>query len=167
MSPKTLKIALAVSVALNVFALAAGATLLIGRDKVEAQVQDQRRPGRENSAMALIQQVSPDSRASVRQSLRDNALAAKPDFEQARDLRRQAIAAAKADPFDGAQVTALLAQSRDAELRGRARLEAGAVGVLETLSPQDRAVVADILARRRGGGERGQKDKAARAAPSA
>ena len=81
--------------------------------------------------------------------------------------------------FDASEVSALLARSRAAEARGRARLEAGTIEILQTLSPADRAALAPtILARRgrglgrggRGGGRRaisGGGENSAPEAPSA
>ena len=62
--------------------------------------------------------------------------------------RRQATALARSADFDPARAAALLEQSRAAELRGRARLEADAVAVLATLEPDDRAALSEILTRR-------------------
>jgi uncharacterized membrane protein len=42
----------------------------------------------------------------------------------------------------------LLEESRNAELRGRARLETNAVALLATLEPDDRQALTEILARR-------------------
>ena len=51
MSPKALKIALVASVALNLFAVAAGVTVFVTRAQVEQQVEAQRRPARVGSPM--------------------------------------------------------------------------------------------------------------------
>ena len=172
MSPRTLKIALAVSVALNLFAigLAAGGVI------VGSRLADDRRAPRHQAFSETVGAMSPEARAAVRSAMRDVALSARPDFREARDSRRQAIELARTEPFDAAEVNALLARSRAAEARGRARLEAGTIEVLQTLSPADRAALAPtILSRRghgmgrggRGGGRRGESDVPAQEAPSA
>lgn len=148
MSPKVLKIALAASVALNLFALAAGATVLVTRAKVEDRIEAQEQASRNRSPMAIISRISPEQRERVRQTLKASALAAKPDFEEARAKRRAAVALSAAPTFDPAQVHALLEQSRAAELRGRARLEAEAIRLFGTLGPADRQVLSEILSRR-------------------
>lgn len=148
MTSQTLKGVLAASVALNLFALAAGATLLVTRAHVEKRVEAQHRPPRTGSPMLLIGQLDPAVRDRVRDTLRASALEVRPDFEEARQKRRQAVAIASSDTFDSARVTTLLAQSREAELRGRARLEIDAVNVLETLEPADRKALSEILTRR-------------------
>lgn len=148
MTPKALKIALIGSVALNLFALAAGATLLVTRAQVEDRVEAQHRPARAGSPMRLVEQLDPAVRERVRDTLRASALAARPDFEEARLKRRQAVEMGRSATFDTARAAALLEESRTAELRGRARLEADAVALLATLEPDDRRALSEILTRR-------------------
>lgn len=148
MNTRTLKIALAASVALNLFAVAAGATLLVGRADVERRLDAQHRAPRDRSFMTVVERLDPAVREQVRERLRASARAAHPDFEETRLKRRQATAMARSADFDTTQVTALLEQSRAAEMRGRARLEADAVAVLATLEPDDRAALSEILTRR-------------------
>jgi uncharacterized membrane protein len=148
MTPQTLKSVLAVSVALNLFAVAAGATLLVTRAHVDKRVEAQQRAPRTGSPMLVIGQLDPEVRDRVRDTLRASALEVRPEFEEARQKRREAVAIASSDTFDSARVTTLLAQSREAELRGRARLEVDAVNVLETLEPDDRKALSEILTRR-------------------
>lgn len=153
MSPKALKIALVGSVALNLFAVAAGVTMLVTRAEVEKQVEAQHRPARVGSPMRLIDQLDPAVRERVRETMRASALAARPDFEEARLKRRQVVEMGRSATFDAVRATALLEESRTAELRGRARLEADAVALLGTLEPDDRRALSEILARRgRAGG---------------
>lgn len=148
MTSRKLQLALAASVALNLFAVAAGATLLITRAQVEKRVEAQHRPPRTGSPMLLIGQLDPAVRDRVRDTLRTSALTVRPDFEEARQKRREAVRIASSDTFDSARVTTLLAESREAELRGRAQLEADAVAVLATLEPADRKALSEILTRR-------------------
>ncbi|HEY0103474.1 MAG TPA: hypothetical protein VGB60_08400, partial [Brevundimonas sp.] len=84
MSPRTKSLLLAGSVALNLFAVAAGATLLVTRAQVEDRVEAQHKPPRTGSPMMLIGQLAPAERERVRDALRASALAARPDFEAAR-----------------------------------------------------------------------------------
>lgn len=148
MSPQAMKIALIGSVALNLFALAAGATLLVTRAQVEDRVEAQHRPARAGSPMRLVEQLDPAVRQRVRETLRASALAARPDFEEARLKRRQAVEMGRSATFDPVRAEALLEESRNAELRGRARLEADAVALLATLEPDDRRAMSEILTRR-------------------
>ena len=148
MSPKALKIALVGSVALNLFAVAAGVTVFVTRAQVEKQVEAQHRPARAGSPMRLIDQLDPAVRERVRETMRASAMAARPDFEEARLKRRRVVEMGRSATFDAVKATALLEESRTAELRGRARLEADAVALLGTLEPDDRRAMSEILARR-------------------
>ena len=153
-----LGVALAVSVAVNLFAATAAYTALTGQDRIERRMDDRAREDRRPPTREMVAALSPDARVRVRQALRDAGMAARPDFQQSREMRRQAIAAAAAEPYDAARVKALLDQSRAAEIRGRQRLEADALVILGTLEPADRAIFAQILNNRgRGGGGRGEQ----------
>jgi len=148
MTSKSLKIALAVSVALNLFAVAGGVTYVVNRDRIERRIEDQRRPGREGPLAEVLADLDPAVRQRVRTSLRESALAARPDFEAARAARREAIEIAGQPTLDATRVESLLEQSRAAEMRGRTRLENGAVAVLATLTPEERKALAPILQRK-------------------
>ncbi len=143
-----LVVALALSVALNVFAIAAGGTLLVGRERTEARIAAEQKPPRDRPYHAVVAQLDPAVRERVRDALRASALAAKPDFEEARSKRREAVALAGSSSFDAARVTALVEESTAAEMRGRARIEAESVRVLGTLDAADRVALAEILTRR-------------------
>jgi uncharacterized membrane protein len=156
MSNRTLTIAVIASLALNLFVVAAATTLWISRDNIEARVAEQRRPGRRVPMMAIAESFDPTVRDRVRQTMRDSALAARPDFEESRAARRSAVEMAGAETFDSAAVTALLDKSRAAELRGRQRLERDMITLLGSLDPDDRAALAPALTRSgSGGGGRG------------
>lgn len=157
MNARSLKIVLAASVALNLFALAGGAAFLISRAQVDGRIEDQRRPPREGSLTSMLSGMDPATAQRARAELKQSFLAARPDFDRARDARREAIDLANAETFDPVAVQTLLEQSRLAEMRGRARVEAGAIGVLGALELPDRRALSPILARR---GHRGDKPPA-------
>ncbi|MCA3718097.1 MAG: periplasmic heavy metal sensor [Brevundimonas sp.] len=149
-----LGIALAVSVGINLFAATAALTALSGQRTIERALEDRQSGEARPSARELLVSLDPEVRREVRRGLREAGLAARPDFQAARTARMQAVEAAQAEPFDRARVEALLATSREAEARGRARLEGDALALMETLEPEDRRAVAALLAGRgRGGGE--------------
>lgn len=153
MSGRTLKILLALSLALNLFAVAGGVALYATRAKVERQVEAQAKPGRGVSVMAMTERLAPAERDRVRAALRTAAHAAKPDFEAARAARREAVARAAAPDYDPVAVQSLMEQSRLAEMRGRARLESDALTILGSMSAADRALMAPMLARRSSRGQ--------------
>lgn len=144
--------ALAVSVGVNLFAATAAYSVLSRQDSGRHQRDDGDGSGRPSSR-AMIDSLSPEAREPVRQALRAAAQRARPEFQASREARRQAIAAASAEPMDAARVAALLDQSRAAEVRGREMLEADAIAILQTLKPADRTALVQMLnVRGRGGG---------------
>jgi uncharacterized membrane protein len=160
MNARTLRIALAVSVAVNLFAAVAGVSLWVGLSKEQDRIEAQHQSPRTRSTLALVEQLDPAVRDRVRTTLRASAMAARPDFDEARLKRRQAVEGARNATFDEIRTRSLLEESRTAELRGRARLEADAVALLGTLEPDDRQALSEILTRR---GRPGGRDR--RAAP--
>ena len=148
MSPRALKIALALSVAVNLFAVAGGVTAWIAQDRAVKQAEAQGRPGREDRLGTLLQPLPQETRERIRADLRASALTARPDFDAARAARRQAIERASAEPFNPAEVQALMEPARLAEMRGRARLERNAVTLMAGLPAAERRALAPILARR-------------------
>lgn len=155
MNTRTLATALAISVGLNLFGLGAAGAFWLNQSRQADQGQSDRQPPRERGVAALTSDLPEDVRTNVRQQLRASALAARPDFETARTQRRAAVTAAQAETFEPDQIRALLKESREAEMRGRARLETDAVTMLGELNPQDRQVMSRILVRRGGSGHGG------------
>lgn len=153
MNPRLLGIALALSVAFNLFAVAAGVTVWMGIKREQARVAEMRTPAQRGPLREVLVEMDPEVRDRVRATMRASALAARPDFEAARAARRQAAELAAAPTLDAAGVSAALETSRAAEMRGRARLESDAVVLLGTLEPADRAALSKILKRRGTGGD--------------
>ncbi len=147
-SPRALKIALAASVALNLFAIAGGVTLWVTKTKAENKIEAAQAPGRQSTFKDILAGMEPETRDRVRSTFRASAMAARPDFEASRAARRQAVELMRGPNPDAAAANTLLDQSRAAEMRGRARLEHDATAVLVTLDPDDRQALAVILMRR-------------------
>lgn len=161
-----LGVALAASVAVNLFAATAAWTVLYGEHRIERRDDDNRDGGdRRASARELVAALDADARAPVRNALRAAGLRARPDFQAAREARRQAVVAAATEPYDAAAVAALLVQSRVAENRGREKVETDALAILATLEPADRAAFAQILNSRGRAGVRGRDNESQARAP--
>lgn len=167
LTPRTVAIvlggALALSVAANLFAATAAYTVLTSHGAFERQKDSRDSGNRGPSARRLLADLDPETRQSVRRSLEEANMRARPDFQQARQARRDAVAAAGTEPYDPVRVAALLEQSRLAEARGRLKVEADILAILGTLEPEQRAAVAEVLSARdrkpgrgRGGGGSGQ-----------
>lgn len=148
MSGRRLKILLAASVAFNIFAVASGAALWVSNQKVKREIGELSKAGQRKPLSDLVGTIGEPEASRIMETLRSKAMEAKPDFEQARAARREAIRLAEGESFRPVEVAALLEQSRAAELRGRGRLEATAVDVLASLSTEDRRKLAPILSRR-------------------
>lgn len=161
-----LGVALAASVAVNLFAATAAYTVMNRQQAVEQRTEGREGAARRPGPRELIAALPPETRERVKTAMRAAGLRARPDFQASREARRQAVALAAADPYDAARVETLLDQSRALEIAGREKLEADSLAILANLSPTERAVFAEILnAKSRGGG--GGHDRNRRPEPSA
>lgn len=147
MTERGLKIALGVSIAVNVFVVfVAGAvvgTLLVGGRILEDRPYRDRPP-----VIDIIRSLDEADRAAAVDTLRDTGLAAHEDFESARRHRSEAIELAGAETYDRAAVEAALEQSRQSEAAGRARIEGALLDLMGRLDQEDRQRLAPGLARR-------------------
>lgn len=157
--------ALAVSVAANLFAATAAYTVLTGQGSLERQENGREGGPRGSSAREMLAELDPETRRSIRQALQDARQRARPDFQQARQARRDAVAAVAIQPYDPVRVAALLDQSRLAEARGRRKIEVDVLAILGTLEPEERAVFAQVLNARDRGAGRGRGGKEADKVP--
>ncbi len=142
MTPRALKLALAASVAVNLFAVGAFGVVLTQGPRL---AREEAPPPARVPMLQIVDAMPEAKRDAMRQALRATALAARPDFHAARQARRDAVALASEMTFDRAAVAEALARSNAAEMRGRERLEAGALDMLERLPMAQRAALAPIL----------------------
>ena len=87
MSPRALKIGLALSLALNMFLLMA----VGGAIAMRHQLMANHRGDRPNSIMRLTKDMPPESRKAMRQVLREAVVATLPDLKLAHDARIAAV----------------------------------------------------------------------------
>lgn len=152
MTDRGLKIALGLSVALNVFVIGAVAGgWAVGLRHVEPPARRERPP-----IIEMVQSLDVADRAEAERTLRQAGLGARQDFETARRHRTEAIALAGAETFDRSAVEAALAESRGAEAAGRMRLEGSVLDLMEQLDQPDREQLAPSLARRGRDGRSGR-----------
>lgn len=151
MAGRTVKVALVASVALNVLLLAGGTALWMTAREAN-RAEQSIKATRSETIMELVRTRSPEVAGKIEERLREVALTARPDFQEARAARREAIALTASDNFDPTVVAGLLEQSRASEMRGRARLEAGAVDILADQKAEDRKALSRILSRHRHNG---------------
>ena len=92
-------------------------------------------------------QLSPESRKALRQALRGANQKNQPIVRQARAERQAALAAMRAPGFDPAEVGRRLASARSLDSQARANVEAALAAYAATLSPEERTVLAQGLAK--------------------
>ncbi len=138
MSTRTLKIACAISILLNIFLLSAAVG---GAAWIKTQ-----RPAATGSIRAAGAQLPPGPRRMFHQALRDARREMQPTIAQGRQAREDAATLLRAPMLDAAALTAALARVRDADVGVRAHVEERIVAVAATLSQADRATLAEGIA---------------------
>lgn len=164
MSPRALKIGLALSLVLNIFLLTAVGGAILMRHKL----MDNGRGDRPPSIIRLSKDMPPESRKAMRRVLREAVVATMPDLKSAHAARIAAADSLAAATPDRALIDSNLQKARESEMRARARMETAAVSYALTVSPEDRALIAESFRRpppsamrRRGKGpdDRGPDDR--------
>ncbi|CAN5339043.1 hypothetical protein BH11PSE2_BH11PSE2_06490 [soil metagenome] len=142
MSGNGWKIALAISLAVNVFGVGA----LVGAMGKQA-TQDPRRapPPIGNPLMRAGDQLSPEQQQAFRAMMRARAQTAQPLLREARQDRLDAAKLFGASEFDKTAASAALAKARTADFTARQDLEAAVVDFAATLNVEDRKKLAQGL----------------------
>ena len=91
--------------------------------------------------------LSPESRRAFRKALNEANRRNKPLTQQARAERQAALSALGAPGYDAGEVSRRLASARALDQQARGNVEAALAAFTATLSPQERAALADGLAR--------------------
>lgn len=143
MSPRALKIGLALSLALNMFLLMA----VGGAIAMRHHLMGEGRGARPNSIMRLAKDMPPESRKAMRQVLRSAVFASMPDLKSAHEARLTAADSLAAPQPDRTLIDANLQRAREAEMRARAGMESAAVTYALTLNPQERGYIAESFRR--------------------
>ncbi|WP_267382303.1 MULTISPECIES: periplasmic heavy metal sensor [unclassified Sphingomonas] len=136
-----IRTALALSVLLNLFLAAA---LIAG-------VVSLRRGGGTIAAGALRiagVELPPAERQSFRKALRDTRRAMRPTILDGRDARAEAATLLRAPTLDPNAVAGALDRARTSDMAVRAAVERRAIAYAATLSPANRAKLADAMDRR-------------------
>lgn len=136
---RTIKIALAASVLLNIFLVAA----LIG-----GVASIHRRSGHEIGPRSLRiagAELPRDARRAFRRHLRAARRAAAPQIAASRAARQQAAALLEQRVLDRHALEETLAKARAADFAARAQMEAGAVDFIVDLAPADRMRLAQAM----------------------
>ncbi|MHB8283308.1 MAG: periplasmic heavy metal sensor [Caulobacteraceae bacterium] len=137
MTGRTLKILLAVSIAVNLFLLGA-----LGGGAATWLKTTPRRP-----ILRAAQGLPPTDRNRFQQVLQAVVKDSRPIQRQARDDRHVAAQLFVQPSFDVAEVNAALSRARDADVAVRTRLETSMVAFAATLPQPERAAMADGLSK--------------------
>lgn len=141
MSGSTLKVALAASLALNIFVLGAVAGAYGTRMRAE---QQRVAPGG-NPLMRAGDQLPEGQREAFRQRLRQQGQLTQPLSREAREARLEAARALGASDFDAAAVSAAFVRARVADIQAREKLETAVVEFAAGLAPAERRRLAEGL----------------------
>lgn len=91
--------------------------------------------------------LSPESRRALRQALHTANQKNQPISRQARAERQAALEALRSSSYDSAEVGRRLAEARALDIQARGNVEAALAAYAATLSPAERAVLAEGLSR--------------------
>jgi uncharacterized membrane protein len=142
MTGRPFKIALAASVLLNIFLVAA---LVGGAASVHRLARPSIGPGSLRIAGAELPR---DTRRAFRRHLRAARRAAQSDIAASRAARQQASVLLEQRVLDRAALDTALTKARVADFAVRAQLEAGAVDFIARLAPADRMRLAEAMRQR-------------------
>lgn len=142
MAPRTLRIACALSILVNIFllgVLAGGAVWLRARHPLLTA----------GAIRVVGSELPPDERRAFRQALRGARAEMRPTAMAERQARADAAALLRAPTLDQAALAQALARVRAADFAIRAHVETRAIGVAATLPQAERARLADRIERRK------------------
>jgi uncharacterized membrane protein len=139
-----LAIALTLSLCLNAFMAGRLATLRMGPPPMAASEPPQRGgPGGEAGMRGPLRDFLRDLPADLREpfgaSLRDNREQMGDNMRAIMDARRNTLEVFRTEPFDAEQLKAALAAQRAAQMQMQATVHESMVGVVQTLTPEQRA----------------------------
>jgi len=135
---RTLTIALAVSLTLNVFIVGAVVGAYGQRARFDGHGPPPRGAGGGNPIMRAAERLPPDVAAAYRTRMRAEGTAAQPLLQEARQARRDASEAFAQPTFDKAAALAALAKARTAETTAREKLETAVVDFAAALPVDQR-----------------------------
>ena len=147
MSPRRLYIALFASLALNLFAIGA----VVGGFAIAHRLAPPPPPPGggmgQGPLWAAADSLPADQATTYRRLLREQAEGLSQQVRAARQARREAWLSLNTEPFNAAAVTQSLVQARNLEMQARAGVEQTIVDFAAKLTPEQRAKLADGLAK--------------------
>ena len=147
MSPRRLYIALFASLALNLFAIGA----VVGGFAIAHRLGPPPPPPGggmgQGPLWAAADSLPADQATTYRRLLREQTQGLSQQVRAARQARREAWLSLNTEPFNAAAVTRSLVQARNLEMQARAGVEQTIVDFAAKLTPEQRAKLADGLAK--------------------
>ena len=146
MSPRRRYIALFASLALNLFAIGA----VVGGFAIAHRLAPPPPPGGgmgQGPLWAAADSLPADQATTYRRLLREQTQGLSQQVRAARQARREAWLSLNTEPFNAATVTRSLVQARNLEMLARAGVEQTIVDFAAKLTPEQRAKLADGLAK--------------------
>jgi uncharacterized membrane protein len=141
-----MKIALAVSLILNVFLVGIAVGVFVTGARI-APAQAQRKPA--PNMWLAAEALPPAQRTAFRQMLRDRAAEVQPELKSVRLARREAVALISQPNYDPTAVEEALQRARAGEMHARGEIDQAFTEYLARLTPQQRA--AESMVRNRPG----------------
>ncbi len=150
MSDRALRIGLIVSIILNVFlvgGVVGGLAFWRLNPQVHASAAPANAPQQRRALRFAADQLSTQQQRAFRQALRQARMDTLPNLRESQAQRRELVGLIGAETFDRSAVMSALSRARSADAAVRARLETAIVDYAAGLSPADRAVFVQGLAR--------------------
>ena len=147
-----LRIAIAVSVVLNLFLAGALVAGIVSLRTADSMINA-------GSLRVAGAELPPSERRPFRMALREARLSMRPTIVLARAAKAEAAALLRQTKVDQTAVNASLDQARAADMAVRTAVERRAVAYAATLPPADRAKLADAMQRRADNGRQPPTDR--------
>ena len=129
-----LKIALVLSVCLNILVLSAIGSALIGKKRMEHAGMP-----RLGQIESMFRALPEEKRKEIRRTFREEMEEFRPRGEQMREARKAVVDALAADPYSAAQLESALQAQRDLRNSQAVRAEAIWVDIYSSLTDEERA----------------------------
>lgn len=145
MTSSRIKVALAASLALNLFIVGAVAGAAGMQARLSKKVPESSTRGNTSALMRAAEVLPEGKREQYHARLKAEGEKAQADFRAARAARVKASALIAAPTYDQARIEALLAQARTHDVSARTRFETAVIEFAATLTPAERKVLGERL----------------------
>ena len=145
MTSSRIKVALAASLALNLFIVGAVAGAAGMQARLSKKVPESSTRGNTSALMRAAEVLPEGKREQYHARLKAEGERAQADFRAARAARVKASALIAAPNYDQARIEALLAEARAHDVSARTRFESAVIEFAGTLTPAERKVLGERL----------------------